>query len=208
MPIPAGVGRIVLVGTLRGGEIFNTGWWGQGDLFSTDAGCQTQADSVVASLGTSEFSGLWTNIADTATIINKVMVYGYPEGGPHASVMAESPTHKVGGGPAALPLQCCLVATTLTGSPGRSNRGRIYWPVTGANVGTDNQLSEAITQQVATVTYALLAPGEGSGPGPIVVSQKHGTFKPITSIRVDSRVDIQRRRAAKEAATYIKTVSS
>lgn len=205
MAIPAGVGRISLRGHLRGGEIWETGWWGVGSNFETNTGCNAVAASVVATLGDTDVVNNLLQIWDAATGLDGVVVYGYPNGGPRATTMGEAPINGYNGtGSGDLPLQACLVATTLTGQPGRSYRGRMYWPATGC-VLTTSQASATTCQQIALATATLVHQDSSSNAGPIVLSQKHGTHLPLVAVRVDSKIDTQRRRARSESALHLAT---
>lgn len=96
--------------------------------------------------------------------------------------------------------QSCVVFTFLTGRPGRSYKGRMYWPALAATLSADLRLSQANIDSYASNGAQLLEMIGGAGatdgefPIPVVVSQTAGTYTPITSVRVGDILDIQRRR--------------
>lgn len=104
-------------------------------------------------------------------------------------------------------LQQSIVATTLTGQPGRRHRGRMYLPGHNKLVAVpDAQLSQAQCDQVAgyagvliETTVAAFQSSLGSNAiAAVVYSRASRSTLPMLSLRVDSRVDSQRRRAASQ----------
>lgn len=98
------------------------------------------------------------------------------------------------------PYQVAVVASLLTGRPGRSYNGRLYWPAIGAQIGIATlRLTAAQTQAIADATATLLraiatAAPVGAALVPVVVSHKLGTHQEVTSVRVGDVLDTQRRR--------------
>lgn len=105
-----------------------------------------------------------------------------------------------GSGPANKIFQSCVVFTFLTGRPGRSYKGRMYWPALAATLSSSLRLSQANIDNYASNGAQLLemigsaGATDGEFPIPVVVSQTAGTYTPITSVRVGDILDIQRRR--------------
>jgi len=100
-----------------------------------------------------------------------------------------------------------MVASLLTGAPGRSRRGRIYIPACGAAL-TNHQFSatdvDDVAEATATLLEAMQAGVTGWTAGTVAVFGKNGP-NPITQVRVDSKVDTQRRRSDKIGATDVAT---
>lgn len=102
--------------------------------------------------------------------------------------------------PANKMFQSCVVFTFLTGRPGRSYKGRMYWPALAASLNTQLRMAQSTIDSYATNGVELLEMIGGAGatdgefPIPVVVSQTTGVSTPITSVRVGDILDIQRRR--------------
>lgn len=96
--------------------------------------------------------------------------------------------------------QSCVVFTFLTGRPGRSYKGRMYWPALAASLTNELRLPQSNIDNYASNGVQLLemigsaGATEGEFPIPVVVSQTAGVYTPITSVRVGDILDIQRRR--------------
>jgi hypothetical protein len=96
------------------------------------------------------------------------------------------------------PPQVCIVASLRTPTPGRSFRGRLYWPPTGvtgagtistAQAAAVNAGVQAFAQQVAIALAAV-----GSNTTWWVWSPTRGAGTAITQVSVGVRADTQRRR--------------
>lgn len=133
--------------------------------------------------------------------------YLYSTGGTgQASLQAGTDITPIPGtGTAALPTQCSLVASLLTGQPGRSRRGRMYLPYTVSNtLDTNHQITLAeaaiISGRVKTLIDSINASAiTGFARVSIVGPTAAST---VSSVRVDSELDIQRRRADKILAAF------
>lgn len=199
MSIPAGVARFVLAGHLGATEIFETGFWEVGD-FAT----QADVDSAAAAAATAflaDMAGAATNMLRTVDGYDEVRVYGYPAGGPTASFVGTAALGTTGSSSSSNPLQTCCVATLLTGAAGRRRRGRMYLPATGEALVTSEFTSARVTAIANAVASFLGFGAPDPTHGPIVLSQVAGTHAPVTQVRVDSKPDIQRRRAESLAAS-------
>lgn len=104
-------------------------------------------------------------------------------------------------------LQQAVVATTQTGQPGRRKRGRLYMPGHCLLVATgDAQLSQANVDLVGGTTASMIAQAVVAfqsklGTNAIeacVYSRASHSVLDMKTLRVDSRVDSQRRRAAEQ----------
>lgn len=206
MAIPAGVQRIVFFGQLPGGEIWETGFWLQGGLPTSDDAAATQAELVFnVFLSESDppvFPWLQTHALSSGGNIQGARCYAYPSGGPSATYVGEytAPSPLVGSSSYHLPDQVCLVTTLLTGASGRRNRGRMYWPAPGLSVVSTSQFVLTDVQTLADDLAAAFRDLASSDAGvPCVVSVVGSTSRPISSVKVDTIPDIQRRRANKLA---------
>jgi hypothetical protein len=109
-------------------------------------------------------------------------------------------TPLVGTGTAKMPPQSAVVATLLTNVPGRSARGRLYWPALALTLSSSTlRIAPADQQTIAGGTSAWLQALEAAWPGSedirsTVNSRVKGTNTPVTAIRVGDVVDTQRRR--------------
>lgn len=206
MPYPAGSTRINLSGTLPGGEIWASGFW----LFDTQVGSEdeanTLAEAIANILNASNFGygAMALYVAghfNTQSAWTTVTVYHYAAGGTVATYIGRfdlSPA-TVGNGPRPLPNQCTLVLSLRSGYNGRRNRGRMYLPLTSATLEASGQIDSGTLQQLVPLWAAGFDQIRSQGLGHLsVVSAVGSTDRIITEILMDSRVDIQRRRANSE----------
>lgn len=206
MPIPSDVIRYALSGTAPGGEIFVTSLWTTGQAVASQGDANLVAETMASTLVTHK--GTFTPLILADTAYTEVTAYCYPTGGPAAKYIGTAPVAGVVGnstfGP--LPLQVCAVVSLRTGFAGRSYRGRMYLPATGQPLEADHQMSNTDCQSLAQGYVSFLHDVDFNNAGkPVVVSTKLGTATPIASVVVDSRLDIQRRRANREAAAHTAT---
>lgn len=205
--IPADVYRVTFGGSLYGGEIWECGFWVHGGLPEDQPTANATAELWAGQLLSSDPSGalaVCLNLWWTADIkCTYVKVYAYPTGGPHATLIGEHDvTGASGTGTRVYPNQCSIVISERTGFSGRRYRGRMYLPVGKTSDGTQGQLGGDEVLQAATA-WALCFHDWNAVPAngmPVVVSTSGSLFTPISQIIVDSKIDIQRRRANKEVA--------
>lgn len=201
--IPLGYSRNVIHGVLPGGEIFQCGLWAA-EAPSDQAATQSQADAFQADLTTQWAVGNGPKyLMTTGTTVTGVTVYSYTVAGGKAEFVAESACSLSGmTGTQNLPDQVAVCASLETGHAGRRNRGRIYWPATAiaASSLSGGQLIQSECSNQASWWVALIRAWNAhlAGNGICVLSQVAGSSNPVTSVRVDSRLDIQRRRANRE----------
>lgn len=214
MPIPANVVRIVLSGDLPNGEIWSTGFFLQGDNMSTPGQLTSLATKVANSLGTGPdgeaMATTLVKLCNNQTNWRKTSAYYYAGGSTKSSAVGEYvwPTPKVGGTNVGLPEQCAAVVSLRTDHPGRSYRGRMYLPCTGANLQVNGQLVQQDVDAVAGAWGENLSRlGDPDlDPIPIIVSTHLGLSTPVTSVKMDSRVDTMRSRAKSAIIGYTKSV--
>lgn len=104
-----------------------------------------------------------------------------------------------GSGGSLFPPQISLVISLLTGRPGRSYRGRMYWPcIGGISINNTGMASPSTIATLAgKVAAALPDFGERSMSAdlvPVVYSPKLNEFTNVTSIAIGTALDTQRRR--------------
>lgn len=202
MAIPAQQTKVVLHGTLLGGEEFDPGFWLDGDAPISDAAAGVLAASIASIFeGSTAFAAL-RSILSTDCAYTEVRVYGYPTGGPRATAVGAAPvTGGTGTGDTTNPLQVCCCLTLQTANSGRRNRGRIYLPMTSSGALSAHEIASITLSAVVEGFAAFLGSITSSGPGPVptVVSFAGSATNHITSVKGDTRPDIQRRRANREA---------
>lgn len=213
MAYPPNTLKYTLYGDRAGGEIWNTG----GYIMGSGVTDQTSLAGVVAQiqLAASDPSSIFTAAgilprwAPTTRWLG-VRGYFYVSGDPkHADYAYDSPvlTPIVGSGTVTLPPQCALVTTLLTGAAGRRTRGRMYWPVDANGNGNAQMISTSVDNLVLSVeTFLGRITNRVVGSSVHVVSNAGTSSRAVTEIKADSKIDIQRRRANKLAATYVKAV--
>lgn len=206
MAIPAGVVKVVLSGTMPGGEIWESGFWMSDTGVTSEAEANALALVIEGTLTASDNSGavritaglLWT----AQTTFTTVTTYVYT-GGSAAAFVGEftRPTPLPGtSGNAPHPNQVALVLSLRTGASGRSQRGRMYLPASGASTEATAQLQRADLVSLVNAWATAFSDINSSSAGKVVVvSRVRGAYRQITQLICDSRLDIQRRRANQQA---------
>jgi hypothetical protein len=100
-----------------------------------------------------------------------------------------------------------VCVSLLTAVAGRRARGRVYLP---ANVISVDQSGNYQPNQLGglAIWFADFLTGLNSTETPQhvgVLSQKFGTFQSVNVVKIDSKPDIQRRRANKQTPTSVST---
>lgn len=213
MAIPKGAVHVVFGGTLPSSERFAWGFWLNslhvGDVVDSNIDIDLP---LVLDLASRKIVSRWAGIIagfPPLTAYDRVDGYYYGADGTHATISAEKTFTLAGTAAAgtAMPDQLAMVASLRTGRAGRSYRGRAYLPMCNTTqLATGGQVGDTFVTAYATAVRGLLADlnaGEGSSstPGmpPVVVSRTLTHMQPITAVRMDSRPDVQRSRAASEA---------
>lgn len=211
MPIPADVTRCTIHGTAAGVETFEFGFWLKTNAPINDDAANLVASSVADAFTTDLLPAVRAHNT-TDTFFTGVRVYGYPTGGPTASSVGSASI--VGGAGTdtggSVPLQCSMCCTLLTGNAGRRNRGRLYLPMNGFPY-TNHMFTSSIVDTIGTALGAFFTnwrANHGAAMGnPAVVSVAGGVAKEISSIAIDNKPDVQRRRANKLLPTHTQTVA-
>lgn len=205
-----GANRVVLEGGIGGGNdrwSTSCAFGGNGSTLVDDpADLQTWAAAISTGLAT------WTGtaiegISGTNTTIDGVSVYYYPDVTGPAAATGQSVVAWAGTGTNIHPLPTSMVFSLGTGLAGRSYRGRMYWPAIAASVSSGGYFSTTLVGDVADDVVDLLAgiAGVVPGPGPIfpvVVSKTGGFVTGVTTVRVGTVPDTQRRRRDALTETY------
>lgn len=208
MAIPRHVAYLVS-GTNPGGEIwtntlrFTDGTSGAFTGLDLVAAVQQVKDRWAAMLNTTGF------FADCQRVTS-VSGYVYDAGGNLVEQAITTSAPVAGTALATLPHSSAIVASLLTGIPGRSYRGRLYLPLAGAQISTVDMLlpstsRQTIADEVAEALDELRSAGYdvgADGLDPVVVSTTLTLSTPITQVRVGSVPDVQRRRRNALIETY------
>jgi hypothetical protein len=209
MPLPSAAIRVVARGTIAGSQTWSTGFWTHPHTVSGD--WTPDNLNVIATAADGFLRTMWTSIGalnNPDTKFTETVVYWFDPAGTvaHGQGVSAARAALAGTSGAFLPTQTSLVLSLRTGTPGRRGRGRMYWPCAGASLDTGHQLANAnvsgAAAAAATMFTALNTYGT-PGPGPanllnlqcVVYSDAGSLLSPITSVKVDSEPDVQRRRA-------------
>lgn len=209
MAIPAHAVKAVFAGNIQGGEVFaHSLWWDFGSQPS-----QTDLNTLLTNMRLTFNSqigvtGVKSNLP-TTTAYTSLTLYSYA-GGAHADLVAGPDTGVscTGTGSAALPNQICMVMSLLTGIPGRSNRGRSYLPGPAiVNLVSTGQAGSSGTTSIITAWAAFVNGMEAGGGGSpaiklVVASAVRGTLTEVTTLQIDSKLDVQRRRSFKQVVGF------
>lgn len=198
--------RLILDGTLySNSERFSTSVAfaaADGSAVSSQSALSTWAEAVRALLAPATgYSGTLRTLVGANGDYRKVRAYYYPTVGQPATIAGESTGAIItGSGVQTCPPQCSVVASLLTGVPGRRTRGRMYFPYVSANFSNAGKISGpstaagisgAVAQFLGAVADLVSSP---AGFGPVVVSEVGGFVTPVTSVSVGDVMDTQRKR--------------
>lgn len=204
--IPAGVCRMVMYGTLPGGEIWNAGYF-----IDIPASSPTEASSFATTAFTVLSDGTGTHFGarlaakwlHNGSTFAGVKCYSYNSAGTHATYKGQSSGGAlVGTALGSLTNPTSVVLTVNTALAGSTHRGRIYMPAVGQIPDTINGYfpsTDVANLCAAFATDIKTASNFSTQAHLIVVSQKLTSFMPAVSISVDQRPDTQRRRANRQA---------
>lgn len=208
--------KIVPYGSIDTTQDWSTGWFFK-VLGLTGPPTTDQMNTMLTDLQ-SDLEYWWNQLkgfANSQTKLLGVRGYFYPAHNGHSTVVADLPlTASISGTSSFnMPTQTSIVASMRTSVSGRSARGRSYFPATGLELNSSGQLAAADAQSFAThygnvladLALDIASSLASSGVGPVVWSQKTTATHQIILVGVDSRPDVQRRRADKVIATYYET---
>lgn len=210
MPYPADVVHVVLGGALPGGEQWESGFWVSDAGVSTPAAANALCELVYSSLvSTDEDQNALSYLAEQFLNAGSTVAYCrclvYTTEGTHAQFAGEyTPPSALGGSASgSMPNQVACVVTLRSDAAGRSYRGRMYMPATGAAVGT-GQFSNPIVDAFCTKWAGFFSDWDSSGDNGkiVVVSSTKTSAVEVTRVTVDTRPDIQRRRAKSQLPAH------
>jgi len=206
-------------GTINDIQSWSTGYSVFGELGfpSTQSGLQAFCDSLHTPTAT------WWNatngpkvIANGDTKITTIECLAIEAGNTVSTFTAVNnmtTSECVGTGSSATQTQAALVVSLRSANPSAHGRGRMYLPATGygALIGSAHYLNTTSVDGIANAskTYfdavnALTIEGNDIA---VVVAASLSAPPVVTSLRVDNELDVQRRRANKIQASYIKSVA-
>jgi len=207
---PAGAVKVIFDGITQGGEVFAHSFWfdagtapTQTDLELFRTAAKLTFDSI---LGTTAIKALFP----TTTSYKNVNAYSYA-GGPNVDRVAgkQALATWVGTSSSGLPNQCAMVLSLITGVPGRSFRGRSYLPGPGTGqLSSTGQISASTITALGTAWQGWVNGMQAGGGGTpawtaIVASATRNAKTPLIDLGFDTRMDVQRRRAAKQVVTSV-----
>lgn len=197
MPIPADVCKISLVGSVSGGEEFVTSFWITGGPADSSEAANAFAASIVALPSFATLLARLKGMMTSDMSYTQLRVYRYQSGGNTADFVGFAPIAagqgtSTGNGI----LQVAMVATLNTLFAGRRYRGRMYFPATGMGI-TAHQFATTAAQGLATDLAAFFSAVNSIGlVGAVsVVSRIASEATGVSQVSVDTKPDIQRRRA-------------
>lgn len=199
--------------TIRGG-IGTVETWNVGCAYNTNFGTGPVKDfadldawaTAIAAMSGTAYPSLMQAMSTSGTIQSIRVAYIDSSG--VTAQLAEAPTTSwVGTSAGKTPFQAAIVLSLMTGRPGRSFRGRMYWPAWGLQVQTDLTIVAATVAAIAANAAAMItdigtAAGADFAMQPVVNSKVLGTTNPVTSVRVGNILDTQRRRRNQAVETY------
>lgn len=169
---------------------------------------QEAAELILSGLSATSWAALGTlkNGVGASVTLNQIDTYSYGPTGPAVGHGVAAPATPFSfTGTTSAPPQVAACITLLTGQPGRSRRGRIYWPQTAPAMGADMKSSTAkdkstgMVTTLAAINNALLTFGT---PFPAVYSPTLDVVTPVTAVRAGDVLDTQRRRRDALAETF------
>ena len=192
-----------ILGYLPGGEV-----WSVTPKFASPLGMVTEYEDLetwAEAIGTEILSWTSTNrlrgfLSSQAGIEGVRVEYRNSTGELEQAAEYIFPSRFAGSGSPRMPYQCSAVISLRTGRPGRSFRGRLYWPCLTPSLTTATlRIPPDDTVVLAGNMAQFLNFIRTSAPvehdlAAVVVSQTRNTYTPITQLQVGDIVDIQRRR--------------
>lgn len=205
--------RASIIGTNAYGDTTDFGF-GVDDPLSTSA--QDVADAVATAwnqhfptaFGSKSVKELYRT-DQTFTTVRAYRLANY--GNDPALQVAEAPLTQAAGSASvmSLPAECAICVSLLTGVPGRSYRGRMYFPATTYGVLENNgTLTTPARQAFSGFTAALFGDVNNGQRFVSVISRTKSLATHVTAVSVGSHVDTQSRRQNAGPETYYVTAVS
>lgn len=208
----ANVLRISLQGTLPGGEV-----WSVNPVFhllDTPPVSSPQCLTVATAINGITWSAGITALMSTSTFVTGCRVEARFQIDGHLEAQADAPRAVTvpGTGATTHPLQTSAVASLRTDFPGAQGRGRLYFPATGASLGSGtarfstsnmNSFVLGVKTLMAACTTAIQPT---LGPNSLIVwSRTAGATHAVTQLRAGDVPDVQRRRRDQLVELYSPT---
>lgn len=199
--------KFSIFGTLYTSQTWSTGFacqLGPAAAVPTPQDMIDICNDVWGAAGT-QFSAAFSKTNNASCRITGLRADYYGLGGTQASAIGEASdtVASVGNGTANNTPLLALVSTLRTALPGRSGRGRMYWPLTGlATGGTAGQVLTADAGTVATSVAGAFTQINAldasavwyKGIKVVVASGTKSINNQVTTVDVDTLVDVQHRR--------------
>lgn len=215
MPYATDVVKFTMFGTIRSVQSWSAGmWWGTSGF---PAGFTYGQDQINGLRDSTDLQGYWNTFMThfkeqlSSRAVCSGIRYDLYSGNSRASkataeYIPASPW--TGSSDQVMPSEVALCFSAYTGDPGPSGRGRFYWPVPGASLATstggfDISTATTLLTDYSTFVAAVAAHSfddEHSGTYglyPSLASWEKGTNHAVTTLKVDTRFDSQRRRENK-----------
>lgn len=204
-------------GTLPGGESWSVNPAFRVPGVVVGSGSVTTYDDLAAwasAIGNAEVDQVFPdnlqNRLSTVCLVTAIRTEYWDENGDMTEAAEYSmPVPAAGTSAPNMPLQTAIVSSLKTGRPGRSYRGRLYWPCLSINLNaTTLRVSTADIGEFATAVAswlhdtAILGQVHMPALAPCVYSPTLGVASEIITVSVGDVLDTQRRRRDKAIETY------
>lgn len=214
MPIPANAVKIVLAGSMSGGEQWETGFWMTGTGVHDGATANAQAELIWGTLTSSDASGAMRitsiRIWDVSITFSEVRCYLYLDGVHAAAIGSFVPAVPIHGQAPGniMPHQISACMTLNTGLAGRSHRGRMYLPATALSLSAGGMFQHPDIDPVVAAWATAFTDINAANDGKIVVcSRKLGITTPVSGVAIDSIPDVIRRRAKQLQQQWVQSAA-
>lgn len=202
MTIPGPVIKVVMKGTYAGQQEWSTAFWVKTTAYATLAAFTAEMNGAFQTALGANATPLLKSLLNGADSIDQFLYYYYDSSSASLTYqVASAPLGIAGTASGDLPYNCALVATLLTPIDGRSYRGRMYLPARGVTLSNSQLNLPTVTTVAADVAGLFTAiNGTSAGTQVVVASATRGLVTAVSQVRVDSKMDVQRRRQDKIAA--------
>lgn len=199
--------KVVIRGTLPGSEVWSCGLAFVSDGLTSAPISQTDMNELATDISAIDVPPSLRALMSTSAAVIGARVEQRSAGGQLISVgEGARSTPLVGTGQATKPAQCAMVISLRTPVPGRSGRGRVYWPAIGAamvptSLRMTMQTVEESIDAFRTYTRAMRTAIDttlGSGNSVLAVrSERQQVEHWVSVIEGGDVIDTQRRRRDK-----------
>lgn len=199
--------KVIIRGTLPGSEVWSCGLAFVSDGMTSAPISQTDMNALATAISAIDVPPSLRTMMSTSAAVIGARVEHRSSGGTLISVgEGARSTPLIGAGQATKPAQCSFVVSLRTPVPGRSGRGRVYWPALGAPmVPTSLRMTMLSVEETIdgfrTYTRAMRTAIDttlGSGNSVLAVrSERQQTEHWVSVIEGGDVIDTQRRRRDK-----------